>query len=364
MIGRLEPRRHRRDGSRRGRRASIGDTLGAEVSAPCAHARARRHGRVRRPCRTPRSSFSSRSASGSPIAAVPRTQPGRRHPPRLLRGGRYRGRPRSARARRRPRPRRRRAAGSARTASRCCSCTRRTSAARWSSWNRPDGPAMRIVQSGRRARSRRPCAVVAVAVRERPSPRVGVVRPDPRSGPSALYFVVWWTFALRRAAVRRAQPGGSGRGDGRQRAGRAGRAGAAREGALDDLAATLVFVARCLAPAARWPVGGSRKQKSKAYALLQLPFGHNLGLYMRRRQSRRIGAFFLPKLGPPPLHKDRKRRLAGRTCIAGPLGFVTVWASTMTADFCRHRCAGRRLASRRSAASACLFRRHCVVCPS
>ncbi len=44
------------------------DSLGARVSAPTPHAGARRHGRFRRGCRTPRSSCCSRSARASPIA--------------------------------------------------------------------------------------------------------------------------------------------------------------------------------------------------------------------------------------------------------------------------------------------------------
>ena len=45
---------------------------------------------------------------------------------------------------------------SARTASRCCSCTRRTSAARWSSWNRPERIPPCASSERWRDRSRRP----------------------------------------------------------------------------------------------------------------------------------------------------------------------------------------------------------------
>ena len=98
---------------------------------------------------------------------IPRAQCRRRHPPRLLRGGRHhrgarpaqgaRARACSATASRR----------SARTASRCCSCIRRISAARWSSSNRPE-PRCRVT--------------------------TGI----------AIYFLIWWIDAVRGAAVGRA----------------------------------------------------------------------------------------------------------------------------------------------------------------
>ena len=67
---------------------------------------------------------------------VPRAQSGRRHPSRLLRGRRHPRRARPAQARRARACSATASRRSARTASRCCSCTRRISAARWSSSSR------------------------------------------------------------------------------------------------------------------------------------------------------------------------------------------------------------------------------------
>ena len=102
---------------------------------------------------------------------IPRAQSGRRHPPHLLRGRRH---PRGARQ---AESRRARACSatairrSARTASRCCSCTRRISAARW--W--------------RSSRRRWPW----------PGP--------PRL---AIYFIIWWVvlFAVLPFGVRNREP--------------------------------------------------------------------------------------------------------------------------------------------------------------
>ena len=67
---------------------------------------------------------------------ISRAQPGRRHPPRLLRGRRHPCRPRRAQGGRARACWATASRRSARMASRCCSCIRRISPARWSSSSR------------------------------------------------------------------------------------------------------------------------------------------------------------------------------------------------------------------------------------
>ena len=92
----------------------------------------------------------------------------------------------------------------------------------------------------------------------------------------------------------------------RQRARRAvGARRSRREGALDDTRGRRRRHGRltrrrcCPSPGHRDPA----KEKSKAFALLELPFGNllTLGLLRRRRVEGESRTLFLPKLGPPPL---------------------------------------------------------------
>jgi GTP-binding protein Era len=157
--------RHRQGGgrlSRRSRRRGFGRGAAA---GPW-----RDHG-VHHACRTPRSSCSSRSArarrSPNSSSAIPTaacttsaTRSTTSAPPAMR--SKRRARASSATASRRP----------ARTASRCCSCTRRIFPAPWSSWNRADG-----------------C-------------------PSPRG--CAIFFLIWWVvlFAVLPWGVRSQHEGG------------------------------------------------------------------------------------------------------------------------------------------------------------
>ncbi len=134
--------------------------------------------------------------------------------------------------------------------------------------------------------------------------RSGDVRPEPDGGPGALLPGLV-DDAVRRAAVRGAQPGRSRRCDARQRSGRAGLAGAAGKGGVDEPRGHARLHARSPG-SCRWPACRRvRKQKSKAYALLNRPFGLTLA-YTKAVASEANGAFVPPETRPTPFHKDEK----------------------------------------------------------
>ena len=104
---------------------------------------------------------------------VPGEEPRRRHASRLLRGGRHPRRPRPAQGARARACSATASPRSAPTASRCCSCTPRISAARWSSWSRHEAlrhrPSPSISSSGGSCSSR--CCPGACAPRAKRAQR-------------------------------------------------------------------------------------------------------------------------------------------------------------------------------------------------
>ena len=260
------------------------ETLGAEVSAPLAHRRARRHGRVRHPAehqdraaraarrgfaRSPSSSSETRTAASTTSATRSTTS----WPRAIGSGAPARGS--SAPASR----------GSARTASPCCSCIRRTSSARWSNWSRPEPACTSSDPAAAASSADHDRVVVALSLpggRRRRSACFGLTA----GGAVALYFVVWWIglFAVLPFGARSQAEDGSV--DGRQRAGRAvarRRCARRRSGRRSSRASSCSLAAGC--DAARRAVGRAAsagasaaepgKRKSKALALLEMPFGNS-----------------------------------------------------------------------------------------
>ena len=113
------------------------ETLGARVSAPTTQPD---HGVTVVFVELPNTKIELLHPLGRRLAdrQVPRAQSGRGHAPPLLRGRRHHRRPRQAEGRKARGCSATASRRSARTASRCCSCIRRTSSARWSRSSRSD----------------------------------------------------------------------------------------------------------------------------------------------------------------------------------------------------------------------------------